>query len=53
MSDTSAPTVSIVKTLTAIIDKQVATTEPVTTSSTLLYKAGSTLTAIQLGTLSN
>lgn len=52
MSDTSAPTVSIVKTLTDIVEKTVATTQPMTTSSVLLYKAGSTLTPINLGQLS-
>lgn len=52
MSDVSAPTVSIVKVLTDIVEKTVATTEPMTTNSTLLYKAGSTLTAIDLGRIS-
>ena len=52
MSKTSSTTVSIVKTLEAIIQKSVATTQPMTTSSTLLYKAGSDLTAVQLGQLS-
>ena len=52
MNDNSSPTVSIVKTLTDIVEKKVATTQPMTTSGTLLYKAGSTLTPIVLGQLS-
>ena len=52
MSDTSSPTVSIVKVLTDIVEKTVATTQPMTTSATLLYKAGSTLTPVVLGQLS-
>ena len=52
MSDTSAPTVSIVQVLTDIVEKTVATTQPMTTSGTLLYQAGTNLTPISLGQLS-
>ena len=47
-----AKTVSINKELNKIVTKNVTSYVAKTTNKTLLFKAGSTLTAINLGTLS-
>lgn len=46
-------TTSIVKTLTSIVDNNIDKTKKLTINKVLLYKAGSTLTPVNLGTLSN
>jgi len=46
-------TTSIVKTLTSIVDSNIDKTKTLTINKVLLYKAGSTLTAVDLGKLSN
>ena len=50
MSDISS--VSIVKTLDAIIDKKISDTQEITTAQIVLYKTGSTLTPVSLGKVS-
>ena len=46
-------TSSVVKTLTSIVDSNISKTLPLTINKVLLYKSGSTLTPVNLGTLSN
>ena len=52
MSNTSATTVSIVQVFEDIIEKTINNDKPVMTSGIVLFKAGSDLTATQLGKLS-
>jgi len=53
MNDTTASTLSIVSKLTDIVVKTISTALPSTTKTVLVYKAGSTLTPTNLGTISN
>ena len=46
-------TVSIIKTLDVIVDKKINESKQMTINQTLLFKAGSSLTPINLNTVSN
>ena len=49
----SSSTNSIVQILDSIVDKKITTTQEMSTPKVVLYKAGSTLTATDLGKVSH